>query len=103
MDIKLTSSNGKIVVKLGGHIYVDQSEELLNIFNEVIEKAPQEVVLDMQELKSITSSGIGKIVYLYRELNKKNGKVKIIGVNDTIMHIFKVVKLDKLVSIEPAG
>ena len=51
-------------------------------------------------MKSITSSGIGKIVLLYKELHKKGGKIRIVGANDTIMQIFKIVKLDKLMEIE---
>jgi anti-anti-sigma factor len=60
------------------------------------------VVIDLSDLKSITSSGIGKIVNLYKGLQKNKGKVRIVGVNDTIMQIFKIVKLDKLMEIEGA-
>lgn len=100
MEIQV-SENGKITtVKLKGDIFVEQGEELLEVFNGIIEKSPKEVVIDLNELKSITSSGIGKIVLLYKEMNKKGGKVRITGVNETIMQIFKIVKLDRLVEIE---
>ena len=100
MNITVSESNGKLSVKIKGDIYIDQANELLVTFNDIIEKNPKEVILDLEELQSITSSGIGKIVLLYKELQKKNGVVKIIGVNNTIMQIFKIVKLDKLVTIE---
>ena len=100
MNITVSESNGKLSVKIKGDIYIDQANELLATFNDIIEKNPKEVILDLEELQSITSSGIGKIVLLYKELQKKNGVVKIIGVNNTIMQIFKIVKLDKLVTIE---
>jgi anti-sigma B factor antagonist len=100
MNVKVLESDGKLTVKVKGDIYIDQANELLHTFNNIIEKSPKEVILDLKELQSITSSGIGKIVLLYRELQKKNGVVKIIGVNKTIMQIFKIVKLDKLVKIE---
>ncbi len=100
MDIKVSESEGRINVTLRGDIYVEQSDELLEAFNSIIEKNPQEVIINIKDLKSITSSGIGKIVLLYKGLNQKNGKVKITGVNETIMQIFKVVKLDKLIEIE---
>jgi anti-sigma B factor antagonist len=102
MDIKVTESPNRINVTLRGDIYVDQTDELLDTFNGIIEKSPEEVVIDIKDLKSITSSGIGKIVLLYKGLNQKNGKIKIIGVNETIMQIFRVVKLDKLVEIVEA-
>lgn len=100
MDIKVTESGDQIVVTLRGDIYVEQTEELLETVNSIIEKSPKEVIINIKDLKSITSSGIGKIVLLYKGLNQKNGKIKIIGVNETIMQIFRVVKLDKLVEIE---
>ncbi|UCB44956.1 MAG: STAS domain-containing protein [Spirochaetota bacterium] len=100
MNIKVSESDGKLTVKVKGDIYIDQANELLVTFNDIIKKNPKEVILDLKELQSITSSGIGKIVLLYKELQKKNGTVKIIGVNSTIMQIFKIVKLDRLVKIE---
>jgi anti-sigma B factor antagonist len=100
MNVKVLESDGKLTVKVKGDIYIDQANELLQTFNNIIEKNPKEVILDLKGLQSITSSGIGKIVLLYKELQKKNGVVKIIGVNKTIMQIFKIVKLDKLVKIE---
>jgi anti-sigma B factor antagonist len=102
MEIKVAESGERTNVKLKGDIFVEQGDELLEVFNGIIEKNPKEVVIDLKELKSITSSGIGKIVLLYKELHKKGGKVKITGVNETIMQIFKIVKLDRLVEIEPA-
>jgi len=102
MEVKVTSSDGKTTVMLKGDIYVNQADELVDVFNSIVEKQPKEVTIDISGLKSITSSGIGKIVLLYKNLHEKNGKLKIIGVNDTIMQIFKIVKLDKLVEIEGA-
>ena len=100
MYIKLAESDRQVKVTFKGDIYVEQADELVEVFNSIIEKSPEEVIIDISELKSITSSGIGKIVLLYKSLRKKNGKIKIIGVNDTIMQIFKIVKLDKLVEIK---
>ncbi|MCK4925002.1 MAG: STAS domain-containing protein [Spirochaetes bacterium] len=100
MKISVAEGDEKTTVKLTGDIYTEQSDELLQVFNGIVEKNPKEVVIDLAELKSITSSGIGKIVLLYKELNKKGEKIRIVGANDTIMQIFKIVKLDKLMEIE---
>ena len=99
MDIKVSEENNTTKVKLKGDMYMEQVDELLDVFNSIIEKGPSLVIIDVSELKSITSSGIGKIVLLYKGLQKKGGKVKIVGVNETIMQIFKIVKLDKLIEI----
>jgi anti-sigma B factor antagonist len=102
MDITVTGPDDKKVVSLKGDIYIDQADELLYTFNDIIKKGPKEVLLDIDGLKSITSSGIGKIVFLYKELQKKNGTLRIQGANKTIMEIFKIVKLDKLIEIQGA-
>jgi len=100
MDIKVSKTDERLVVRVKGDIYIDQADELSDTFKDIIEKGPNEVLLDLGGLKSITSSGIGKIVLLYKGLRKKSGVLKIKGVNDTIMEIFKIVKLDKLVEIQ---
>jgi anti-sigma B factor antagonist len=100
MEIDVSQKGDRTKVTLIGDIYVEQGDELSKVFNTIAEKNPKEVVIDLTGLNSITSSGIGKIVLLYKELNKKSGTVRITGVNKTIMEIFKVVKLDKLVEIE---
>ena len=100
MDIKVDESEGRIVVTLRGDIYVEQADELLETFNSIIEKGTQDVIINITDLKSITSSGIGKIMLLYKGMSQQNRKIKIIGVNKTIMQIFKVVKLGKFVEIE---
>ncbi len=100
MDIRVEEGKDVIKVKLVGDIFVEQGDLLMNTFNSIVDKNPKQVVIDMSELKSITSSGIGKIVLLYKKLEKNGGKIKIVGVNDTISQIFKIVKLDKLIEIE---
>ncbi len=100
MDIKVEEGKDEVIIRLIGDIFVEQGDALMNTFNSVIEKEPKRIVIDMSELKSITSSGIGKIVLLYKSIIKYGGKIKITGVNDTIYQIFKIVKLDKLVDIE---
>jgi anti-anti-sigma factor len=102
MDVKVSERDGVVAVALTGGIHIEQADELLDVFNSIIEKKPKEVVIDLSDLKSITSSGIGKIVLLYKGLQKCKGKLSILGVNDTIMQIFKIVKLDKLMEIEGA-
>jgi anti-anti-sigma factor len=102
MEVTLAESGKTITVTLKGDIYVDQADELVGVFNSIVDKNPEEVIIDIAGLKSITSSGIGKIVLLYKSLKEKKGRLKIIGVNDTILQIFKIVKLDKLVEIERA-
>jgi anti-sigma B factor antagonist len=100
MKILVSDAEERTTVTLKGDIHTEQGDELHQVFRDIVEKNPKEVVIDLADLKSITSSGIGKIVYLYKDLNKKGGKIRIVGVNDTIMQIFKIVKLDKLMEIE---
>lgn len=100
MEIKVEEKKDFTKIYLKGDIYVEQADELFEVFNKIIEKSPREVVIDISGLKSISSSGIGKIVFLYKGLKKKNGKVRITGVNETIMQIFRVIKLDKLMEVE---
>jgi anti-sigma B factor antagonist len=56
-------------------------------------------VLDLNELKYIDSSGIGKIINITKLLRKQNGNISMSRVSQEIMQVFKLVKLDTFIKI----
>jgi len=100
MKISFNKKDDVGFVKVIGEIDVDSSEEFKNAFQDEIDKGTRSFVLDLSGVLSINSTGIGKILSVYKELKKINGDIKIIGLNNDIYEMMYLMKLNKLIQME---
>lgn len=67
----------------------------------VSNKESAKVVLDLQNLQFIDSSGIGSFLSILRTLNSRSGKLKLAGLNKQIRTMFELVSMHKIFEIYP--
>ena len=63
-------------------------------------KSSDSVVIDFSGAKTIDSVGIGLIIALYNSISKQNRDLKIINMTKSIYELFKMMRLDKVLTIE---
>jgi stage II sporulation protein AA (anti-sigma F factor antagonist) len=85
------------------HLYIDGELDMKNagdlkqlIDSEIDKKGIKTVVLHMQDLKFIDSSGLGVILGRYKKLLPLGGKIKITNVPP---HLYKIMELSGLPKI----
>jgi anti-sigma B factor antagonist len=59
------------------------------------------LVLDLREVKYISSSMIGALLAARKAANARGGQVILAGLSDALRQLLTLVKLDKLFKIEP--
>lgn len=77
----------------------DKSDELKEIFKELMQKGVKDIELDFSMVRIIDSSGIGKILVLYQSLKKEGGSLTIYKISEELKELFKVLRLDKIFKI----
>jgi anti-anti-sigma factor len=100
MDVNIASKNGSVVVSIIGAVDNENADELKNQFHDLLEKDFLEAVFDLTFVPFITSSGIGKFLIFYKNLVSKGRKMRIQGINDNLLDLFRSIKLDQLFPIE---
>lgn len=100
MDIEVSKQKGEFCLTIIGPIDDTGVEQLKMAFEEVYRQSPSRVKLNLKAVSTINSSGIGKILMLYKNLRKDNGSLEIIGISDNLFEIFQLIKLDKIISIQ---
>ena len=58
------------------------------------------VTVDLSGLEYISSAGLGLFVGLYRRLTSSGGSLVITGASSHILHIFRLVRLDQLLTFK---
>ncbi|HPK60948.1 MAG TPA: STAS domain-containing protein [Spirochaetota bacterium] len=83
-----------------GNIDASNSADLYNFFQEVLDKNTiTSVYLDLGNVVSITSSGIGKIRKFYKCIDEAGGEFKIVRVGERVMSLLKDINLDKIIPV----
>ncbi len=99
MDFSTNVTGNEVVIKISGAIDTEAAEKLRAELNKVAKTNPKKVVMNLKLVPTIGSSGIGKILIFFKELDKNGASFEIKGIHDSLFNIFKSIKLDKLFPI----
>lgn len=103
MNIKIKKKEKRAIVSLSGHIDIPAAEILKKKLFQISGNDAKEITLDFHDVNSIGSSGIGAIIFFYKQFSPLGGEIKIINVNKEIGSLFKIIQLDNLFEIKESG
>ena len=70
-----------------------------NAVLDLIEKDKKTIVVDLTKVEYITSYGIGMLIYAHTTCTKRKIEFYVVGVNEKVDEILKIVHLDKIFDI----
>jgi len=99
LDIKSERENDVCAVFLDGEIDVYTAPRLKEELVSVVESGCPNVIVDMEKVGFIDSSGLGVLVSALRRARERDGVVRIVCTRDNILKIFRITGLDKVFPI----
>lgn len=99
MEVELSQNNNLVRLNVKGVIDEKGADQLKATFQQIDVAATKEVVIDCHEVHHIGSSGIGKILLLYKHLATEGNKLSVINLAEDLFDLFKELKLDTLFPI----
>lgn len=100
MVVKTEYRDNSVTIFIEGNIDTSNSSDLYQYFQEVLDKNTiTSVNLDLKNVISINSSGIGKILKFYKYIDEIGGEFKIIHAGERVMNLLKDINLDKIISV----
>ncbi|MBN2009185.1 STAS domain-containing protein [candidate division KSB1 bacterium] len=77
--------------------------ENIGVFHEHIERVLDDdvrlVVLDLEKLEEIDSTGIGGIISLLKRMRQKDGDVRIVRIRGAVKKLFELLRIDRGIDI----
>ena len=98
MNVTKTLENGILTVLLDGKMDTDTTPQIAEKIEADIDNADK-IVLDMKELKYISSAGLRLLLSLHKKMSAKGGMV-VKNVNETNMEIFDFTGFADILNIE---
>ncbi|MBS4035047.1 MAG: STAS domain-containing protein [Ignavibacterium sp.] len=97
MNINVSETENAIIIKLEGEMMLGYEA---NDFHEAvkgsIEKNKKNIVVDLSEVKLISSWGIGILMYGYTTATNAGSKFKLAAVPKNISETFRKIKVDTI-------
>ena len=99
---EIINLNSKIVkIAFSGEITLDNSlifkEEIKNY---LVDKGIYFLIIDLNEVECIDSSGLGMLISFFKEINEKKGQLVDIGIHDYVAKIIDLVQLGQVFIIK---
>jgi anti-anti-sigma factor len=100
MDFHIEQQQDKSVIVFDKTNIIDpETGGIQNAVKDLVEKDVKSIVLDLSKVEYISSYGIGMLIYAHTTCTKRNIKFRVVGVNERVLDILKIVHLDKIFKI----
>jgi anti-anti-sigma factor len=97
MDIELDKKGDFLKIVIDGNIDTDGGHKLAVSLQEAMEmEGVKTVVFDLTTVRTITSSGIGKIMNFFKIIDGKKGSLSVKGISDQLYKQFMEIHLDRI-------
>ena len=70
-----------------------------DLFRLVDELGRRKVLLNFSNVEFMSSAALGKLIRLHQRLHSIGGKLVLCGISKSILEIFEITKLDKMLTI----
>jgi anti-sigma B factor antagonist len=101
VDLSLSShtEGDKTVVEVGGEIDVYTAPKLRERIVELVESGSYNLVIDMERVEFLDSTGLGVLVGGLKRVRAHDGSLRLVCTQDRILKIFRITGLTKVFPI----
>ncbi|MFC1504162.1 STAS domain-containing protein [Spirochaetota bacterium] len=99
MEIITRDREGIIIFDIKGEIDLYNAPEIKESIKQQIDQGHKKVIINLENVSYIDSSGIGALISSLSNLKKIGGGLKIINVYDSVRKVFELTKLTSFFQI----
>ena len=102
MDILYqTLEGGVVLVRLNGRLDATTSPEVRETLQTLLEQDQPKIIIDLQDVPFIDSSGLASLVSGLRIAREKDGIIALSGIQPQAQTVFRLTMLDRIFPIHP--
>jgi len=101
LDIHLEIKQEVLCIRLKGELDHHTAESLRSVVSESIEKNNiRHIVLNLEQLTFMDSSGLGVILGRYKQIKQRNGEMVVCAISPYVKRLFDMSGLFKIIRLE---
>jgi anti-anti-sigma factor len=96
MNIIERTINDVTVLDLEGNLALDENARFRKHVSGAIDAGVRKLIVNMARVKYMDSSGLGELISCYTVLQRLNGHVKLLHLNNRLQYLLAITKLDSV-------
>ncbi|MFQ5752391.1 MAG: STAS domain-containing protein [bacterium] len=101
MEVRINSQKSLKIVEVEGEVDLYSSPILRKELLELTKNGHKAILVDLEKVKYMDSSGIATLVEALQQVGKYGGKLKLTNLRDAVKDVFELSRLDKVFDIYP--
>ncbi len=102
MQINIGMQDNVVVLNLAGDLVASTAENLKTKVTELIKKEFTYIIIEMNKVNFMDSSGLGACIASHKDLSAQNGILVVAGAKEAVKKVFQLTKTDKVINIMPS-
>jgi len=102
MEIITKISKQTIKIAVIGELDANSAISLDRVIRKAIQDEFYKIIIDCEELNYISSAGLGVFISYIEEMKTHHGQFVFIKMKDRVYNVFKILGLEKLITILPS-
>ncbi len=95
MNYSIVEQDDKVILSLTGKIMGGpEASELNGKINQLIDDGKLKIIIDLEQVEWMNSSGLGILIDAVTVLKNNNGALRLVNVSDRIKNLLKITKLN---------
>lgn len=99
MQISETADKGVHIFTLEGRIDTPSATKLDDVLQNAATSGKNKMILDMSEVKYISSSGLRTLADVLTKNQDAGGDLKLVGLNKKVLRVFQIIGFDNFFSM----
>ncbi len=99
LEVNTQNTGGSIVLTPSGDVDLSCSRELQTHLKRALESKPKALVVNLEKVPYMDSSGVATLVEAMQIARKQSTKLVLCGLQDKVRSIFEIARLDRVFTI----
>ncbi|MFH1752686.1 MAG: STAS domain-containing protein [Candidatus Omnitrophota bacterium] len=99
MHVNIDVKDGISICRVDGEIDINTAPQFKKAFDRLIREKGAKVIINMEKVGYIDSSGLATLVELLKNFRKIGAPLKLVSLSAKVKSLFEITKLEKLFDI----
>jgi anti-sigma B factor antagonist len=99
MEIKTRRIGTSLLLDVAGQVKGGDASDLRAAIKRIQDEGDLDIVLNLQDVGFIDSSGVGMLIHCLQEVRTRGGDLRLLKLSEDIHDLFEMVAIDRLFTI----